>query len=282
HLGNIRLSYTRDPLDLSLKIMEETHYYPFGLKHAVYSDIKQKYELDEEEENLARPTYVYETEYQYKYNGKEFQDELGLGWYDYQWRNYDPAIGRWMNVDPLAELSRKNSPYVYALNNPIFYIDPDGMMASPIVDTEGNLLGTDSEGWTGETIVMDKEDFTQGMDHSEALDKGTELSNYEEGIKITDKTWNTIEKNGGEKMTPYLSNQSDSDVFYKPEGGENNDCAIRVEAGKDVYAPVDGVATSKYSDSVLKIPTGSRITITSEGGGEISFYGLLGGGLIRM
>ena len=74
--------------------------------------------------------------YKYKYNGKEWQDELGLNFYDYGARNYDPAVGRFFNMDRFSEAFYPLSNYQYTSNNPIFFTDING---DYFVDPKGHI-----------------------------------------------------------------------------------------------------------------------------------------------
>jgi RHS repeat-associated protein len=88
-------------------VIQANEYYPFGLTFNSY-----------EKDNTFEQKQLY--------NGKELQTELNLGWYDYQARQYDAAIGRFLSIDPAAETMRRYSVYAYGFDNPIRYIDPDG------------------------------------------------------------------------------------------------------------------------------------------------------------
>lgn len=77
---------------------------------------------------LTFNSYISGAENLYKYNS--FEEQKETGWYDYMARYYDPALGRFLQVDPAADLMRRHSPYNYAFDNPIRYIDPDGMAPS--------------------------------------------------------------------------------------------------------------------------------------------------------
>ena len=63
---------------------------------------------------------------QFKYNGKEFQPDFDIGWYDYGARNYDAQLGRFFNIDRFSEKYYSMNPYQYGANNPIFYVDVNG------------------------------------------------------------------------------------------------------------------------------------------------------------
>ncbi len=115
YFDNIQVAHKRG------RIIEENHYYSYGLKIAAISSKK----LGNVNEGHLKNGYLY--------NDKELIDEADLEWYDYGFRNYDPQIGRFPSLDPLTWDYPELTNYQYASNDPIANIDLDGLEGSDVL-----------------------------------------------------------------------------------------------------------------------------------------------------
>ena len=126
HLGTIRLSYADNDKDGKIDIVrnatdidgdgdnaheirEEINTYPFGLHHRGYNDV------------------IRGRDHQYGYLNQEEQNELGLNWLTFRYRNYIPEIGRFFGVDPVASEYMSISTFQFAHNNPVWKIEIEGL-----------------------------------------------------------------------------------------------------------------------------------------------------------
>jgi RHS repeat-associated protein len=120
-------------------IVQEDAYYPFGLP------------LDD---NAFIATFVPN---RFLYQGKEWETALALNLYDFHARQYDPALGRWLAMDPKGDLRPHHSIYMAMGNNPISNIDPDGEFFGTILTAIGDFWKTFirseinlvRDGWSG-------------------------------------------------------------------------------------------------------------------------------------
>ncbi len=207
------------------EIVEENNYYPFGLRHKGYNNV------------------VNGTHHPYTYNGKEEQDELGLNWIDYGARNYDASIGRWMNLDPLAEVYHTDTPYAYVLNNPLSFIDPDGREVIGVTKDDAKKAHDDIN-----TVFADKKFddlralFTRGKkDNKKAFDKidGDALKSALSGLSGDDLA-----------LAELVTGAINSKDVHKVEFAETSD-----NLSSDGTTAFNGVMGKLYTDNGIPLPT---------------------------
>ncbi len=152
HLGSIR-TITDD----TGAIVEQNDYYPFGKRHS------------------SGNNYPRLSTNRYKFNGKEEQTTGRANYLDYGARMYDNEIGRWLTIDPSGEKYYGTSSYVYCMNNPVKFVDPDGRdirvakeYQKQFINDLRNVFGYRTDRFSfneNETLLLDGKvkDFTQGM-----------------------------------------------------------------------------------------------------------------------
>ncbi|MEO1808748.1 MAG: RHS repeat-associated core domain-containing protein, partial [Bacteroidota bacterium] len=232
HLGNIRVVFqdgdkdgrvNPDPIAGQDVVQVIQGYYPFGMSHSG---------------SFATTT---SPENQYLYNGKEKQDELNLGWYDYGARMYDVTIGRWNGVDALAEnpMQIEKSPYAYTWNNPTNLTDPDGNcpicpaipLAIPVIV---EVLQYAIVATTAYFVYDQKEEIAEGTERI--------IDDLGEVLKPTPDE----EPDGDPKpvVPPDDKVAEDEEAEYVYRGGSASDKNFTPRPGKDDgYGPKSGLST---------------------------------------
>ncbi len=115
--------------DVHGRIIEENHYYAYGLRIA---GISSKKLADANEGQVGNFNL---------YNDKELIEEADLEWYDYGFRSYDAQIGRFMQLDPLTDDYPFYAPYQFAGCEPIGNVDVDGLEPANVTSFAKNIDG---------------------------------------------------------------------------------------------------------------------------------------------
>ena len=255
HLGSVRVV-----ANASGTAEEYNHYYPLGGPIAKYSTATS-----------IQPV---------KYQGKEWGASKGLNLYDFGARRYDPATGRWLSQDPMAEKYYSHSPYLFCGANPMRFVDPEGMIWYSI-DSEGHITVVDSKKdgldrlYSNYQAGRDENDYIQVLDNSilqnlvyapKQKDKNVYKSQSDNANDIfsvfkyvadhSDKEW-VVHRNG-DTYTIGTKLDTDSASSYQDFGISKPDASIHshpdTPISEEAYSM--GYGANQYYTDLRKVESG--------------------------
>jgi len=226
-------------------VLEENHYYPFGLtlELGVNPSVKKN---------------------EYKFQNQRHDNDLNINMYSFRFRDHDPQIGRFWQVDPLAESYVHNSPYAFSENKVTSHIELEGLESVDIKYTMGNAWRELKANFQGIANAIDKIQISN--ESAVEVSKGATTVSTSKTVN-----YNTNFGEGLNYIMQYNTNAGlDVPLFTKTTETEKT-----VSVSKEVKIP--GIAEASFSTSIndenVKTVSGEMSGKTPSGlniGGSVS------------
>jgi len=243
-VGNIRVSYAKNPDTGELDMLDRNDYYPFGMNFVQGSEFS-----------------VVGSPLNYKFQEQELQE---TGWYSFKWRNYMPDIGRFFNVDPLSEKYAYQSHYNFSENRVVNSREIEGLEAEGNEEEPERIEENQAEYWNANALdftplppAFDPSDFSDYLSEnapSFSEPWGSE-ANEKETIPIEEVIINVSEKEDSNDERSLLDRIID---FFMGRDDDRDDSRNEVEHQPD-------------QDKVFEKPDGWETRPTKKGDGEIHY-----------